>query len=61
MQESGTAADMDEAYKIALTLEKDTLKLLNELKSHVTEDQVANVDRVIEEEKTHIKFLEDNR
>ncbi|KXG76107.1 ferritin family protein [Thermotalea metallivorans] len=49
--------NLDEAFDIAERLEKDTIFLLNELKSVVMEHQRKNIEKIIEEERSHLKKI----
>lgn len=59
LDESREAATFEEGFDIAVQLEKDTILLLNELRSLTGPEHHEAIDQVISQEKGHLKALYD--
>lgn len=55
-----TSTDLLDSYDLAITLEKDTILLLNELKCLIPSSFHGKIDTLINEERGHLKFLYEN-
>lgn len=52
-----TTIDFDYGYDLAVSLEKDAILFLIEIKSLMPQIHHATIDTLIEEERSHLKFL----
>ncbi len=52
--------DIIACYNMAISLEKDTILLLTELKKLVPEYRHADIEKLINEERQHLKLLHEN-
>lgn len=57
LSRSGEIKDFDHGFDIAVTLEKDTIMFLNEIKSLIGESYSESIDQIIDQEKNHLVAL----
>lgn len=60
LNKSGDINDLQTSYDMAITLEKDTILMLNEFKNLIPESHHGDIDKLMNEERTHLKFLYQN-
>lgn len=48
------------SYDMAITLEKDTILMLNEFKNFIPKSRHEDIDKLMNEERTHLKWLYQN-
>ena len=57
LNETRTQMNVDEGFRIAIQLEKDTILFLMELKSMIGQQFDADMEQIISEERGHLKLL----
>ena len=57
LNETRTQMNVDEGFRIAIQLEKDTILFLMELKSMIGQQFNADMEQIISEERGHLKLL----
>ncbi len=61
LEDKHKPSDIDEAFHMAIVLEKETLLFLNEMKQIIPSDKVSDINKMIEEERRHLKGLYEKR
>lgn len=57
LDESRSVSDFEKGFNISIQLEKDTILFLNEIRSVLESTYYGAIDKVIEQEKSHLKSL----
>ncbi len=61
LRKVGDVNDLMSSYDMAITLEKDTILLLNEMKRLIPVSRHDEVEKLMDEERAHLKFLYQNQ